>query len=362
MATTYWDYIRVEELLRLQGGLARDDAELTNHEVVFITVHQVFELWFKLILRELAALRDLFREDYVPEDRMAAARRGLDRITRILRLANQHWEVVESINTRDYLDFRDKLFPASGFQSGQMREMEILMGLGDDERVGLGAEGKWREALHRIDGAPSAALARVEARIADVPTLKEAVEGWLYRTPIRGSTPADDDDARVVDGFVADYLGQVRAGLLATMEVRLDARLTDAERDAARGRYRGEIASAERWLDPGDVRRRRIRAAILFIESYRALPMLSLPREILEGLVEVEQALLIFRQRHARMVERVIGRRTGTGGSAGVDYLDTTALSYRVFGDLWAVRTLQIPRDAAPPLENAGFYDFRAAR
>ena len=56
------------------------------------------------------------------------------------------------------------------------------------------------------------------------------------------------------------------------------------------------------------------------------------------------------------------GRRTGTGGSAGVDYLDTTALSYRVFGDLWAVRTLQIPREAAPPLANAAFYGFRAGR
>ena len=60
------------------------------------------------------------------------------------------------------------------------------------------------------------------------------------------------------------------------------------------------------------------------------------------------------------MVERVIGRRIGTGGSAGVDYLDETALQYRVFRDLWAVRTLQIARDAAPPLENAAFYGFRA--
>jgi tryptophan 2,3-dioxygenase len=58
------------------------------------------------------------------------------------------------------------------------------------------------------------------------------------------------------------------------------------------------------------------------------------------------------------MVERVIGRRTGTGGSAGVDYLDETALAYRVFRDLWAVRTLQIRRQAVPPLGNPGFYGF----
>ena len=89
-------------------------------------------------------------------------------------------------------------------------------------------------------------------------------------------------------------------------------------------------------------RRSRIRAAVLFIESYRELPLLAWPRKVLDALVEFEQALVIFRQRHARMVERVIGRRTGTGGSAGVDYLDQTALRYRVFQDLWAVRTFQV--------------------
>src|SRR5262245_23784761 len=58
--TNYWDYIKVEELLALQGGLERDDREVGNDEVVFIVVHQVYELWFKLILRELRTARDLF--------------------------------------------------------------------------------------------------------------------------------------------------------------------------------------------------------------------------------------------------------------------------------------------------------------
>ena len=66
--------------------------------------------------------------------------------------------------------------------------------------------------------------------------------------------------------------------------------------------------------------------------------------------------MLIFRQRHARMVERIIGRRTGTGGSAGVEYLDQTALKYRVFQDIWAVRSLQIREEALPIPENASIY------
>ena len=75
---------------------------------------------------------------------------------------------------------------------------------------------------------------------------------------------------------------------------------------------------------------------------------------------QTEDALLVFRQRHARMVERMIGRRVGTGGSAGVDYLDETALRYRIFGDLWAVRTLLLRQSAVPPLAHASFYGFKA--
>jgi tryptophan 2,3-dioxygenase len=75
--------------------------------------------------------------------------------------------------------------------------------------------------------------------------------------------------------------------------------------------------------------------------------------------VAVEQAFLIFRQRHARMVEREIGRRTGTGGSAGVEYLDDTALRYRVFRDFWAVRTILVRSGAVPPLHEGEFYEFR---
>jgi tryptophan 2,3-dioxygenase len=79
---------------------------------------------------------------------------------------------------------------------------------------------------------------------------------------------------------------------------------------------------------------------------------------VLDGLTSFEQAFVIFRQRHARMVERMIGRRTGTGGSAGVDYLDATALKYRVFHELWAVRTILVAAQDLPPLEHAKLYGF----
>ena len=74
-------------------------------------------------------------------------------------------------------------------------------------------------------------------------------------------------------------------------------------------------------------------------------------------MVACEQALVIFRQRHARMVERVIGRRVGTGGSDGVDYIDQTALKYRVFTEIWSARTLLLPPDLCPKVSDPSFYD-----
>ena len=358
MATSYWDYIRVGDLLRLQGGL-EEDTPPSDDEVVFITVHQVYELWFQLVLRQLVSLRDLLAQDVVPEEALAGAVAGLNRCTRILRVAAHHFEVVESIQTRDYLAFRDKLFPASGFQSAQLREIEILLGLPADERIPFGSDREaWLEALKDHRGQAGEGWQRVQARLADRPTVREAVEAWLHRTPIRGSQPGDPGDDAAVSAFLADYRAAHERAVRRLVEgIGPTAGMPPAALEA---RYEREIAGAREFLEVAEPRARRIRAALVFIESYRELPLLAWPRQLLSGLIEVEQAFTIFRQRHARMVERVIGRRTGTGGSAGVDYLDATALQYRVFRDLWAVRTVQLAAADLPPLAEADAYGFRA--
>ncbi|MBK7878487.1 MAG: tryptophan 2,3-dioxygenase [Planctomycetes bacterium] len=360
---TYWDYIRVEDLLSLQGGIPGDDSKVSNDEVLFITVHQVFELWFKLVLRELVTARNLFQAERVAEQELSGAVKSLQRACSVLRVANQHWEVMETLSTREFLAFRDKLFPASGFQSAQLRQIEILFGLSMDERILLGLEGGYMEALRSHDGSASPAHARVQKQLADKPSLKDAIDEWLYRTPIDGSDPKQKDDERRVRSFLEAYLDCHAREIDATSEHAAKIARTPEDGERIRQRYEAEKASVRAFFSPsaeeGGAKCARIRAAMLFIETYRELPLLAWPRELLDSIVELEQFLVILRQRHARMVERVIGRRTGTGGSAGVDYLDTTALKYRIFRDLWAIRTLQVRRAAAPELASAAFYDFR---
>ncbi len=361
---TYWQYIEVERLLALQHGLAEHDRELANDEVLFITVHQIDELWFKLVLRELVCVRDCLAQQPVPEQSLALVVRGLRRTALLMHNVAQHFALMETMTTRDYLAFRDKLSGASGFQSAQLREIEILLGLPEGDRIALGAEGSYLDALRNPDGSESPAYERVVARLADRPTVADALHGWLARTPILGSQKGDpDDDARVrefIDGYLAAHAREVEAARDNAVAGASNA----ADRERLAARYQKEITAARAFMLAEDRpeaergERSRVRAAIAFIESYRELPLLAWPREVVDGIVATEQAFLVFRQRHARMVERVIGRRTGTGGSAGVDYLDQTALRYRVFSDLWAVRTLLVRRDALPELHNPAFYDF----
>jgi tryptophan 2,3-dioxygenase len=358
----YWEYIKVEELLALQGGFDDDESKVSNDEAVFLVVHQIYELWFKLILRELSAARDLFQKNPVPDAALAAATRSFKRVVTIFEQATQHFRVMETLTTLDYLDFRDRLIPASGFQSAQMREIEILLGLDDASRIPLGS-GNYKDALKNADGQPSPAIRRVEARIASGPSLKHVVYEWLGRTPIDGSSSLEATD-RFLERFIAAYSTE-RVHRVQLVEQQS---MSPEEVERLSIRYDKEVTTTTAFLmgedEPGasGERRaylRRVRAAIVFLESYRELPRLAWPREVIDSLLALEQTMLIWRQRHARMVERVIGRRTGTGGTAGVDYIDQTALRYRIFNDIWGVRTLLLRKAALPSLEHEGDYRFR---
>jgi tryptophan 2,3-dioxygenase len=270
---------------------------------------------------------------------------------------------METLTPQDFLDFRDKLTPASGFQSFQMREMEILLGLDDAQRAADA-----REALAHLRGQAAAtpagqlAMQRIEAARQET-TLRAALHDWLYRTPIEGSGPRDAGDAAVVERFLGDYIAALETAHAEQVERLLAVQGGDPA--AVRARVAETTRQARAFLLAEDVaaaadvraRVRRIRAGLLFVESYRELPLLAWPRLLVDTIVELEEQLVLWRTRHARMVERTIGRRMGTGGSAGVDYLDETA-RYRIFTELWAVRTLLLPRRALPPLRNAAAYGF----
>lgn len=125
-ALSYNKYLRVQDLINLQDLLS-DPAH--HDELLFITVHQAYELWFKQILHELDAAIQ-----FLEEDRLPAATRALQRIVDIEKLLVQQIHILESMTPISFLAFRDQLNPASGFQSMQFREIEFSSGL-KDERI-----------------------------------------------------------------------------------------------------------------------------------------------------------------------------------------------------------------------------------
>lgn len=361
ITANYWDYIKVEKLLALQGGLDDDEAAVSNDEALFISVHQVHELWFKLVLRELTYTRDLLNSHQVAGHQVVAGVRSLRRAITVFEQANQHFRLMETMTARDFLEFRERLTPASGFQSAQLREIEILLGLEDTQRISIGA-GSYRDALKLPDGSPSTAAQRVDARAKAGPTLKQCLYAWLARLPIDGATTPVAKER-----FARRYIEAMRADSERRWCLAADRAATAEELQRLRARYAAEDDSAQAFLladehaqlgAPAHDAHRAVRAALLFVESHRELPQLAWPRELLESVIELEQAMLIWRQRHARMVERFIGRRVGTGGSAGVDYLDQTALRYRIFVELWTVRSLLLRASSVPPIDNPAAYGF----
>ena len=344
MVTTYWDYLKLDKLLNLQNGLDQNESQLLPDELHFIIVHQIFELWFKLILSELRLVRDALVTPDSPEVPIPGVLRRLDRINRILGSAAQQWEVMETISPQEFLAFRDKLFPASGFQSFQFPEIEILLGL---EEALLATTGATRSLDHiRTMASQSAAGAHAWSRIENVrreKTLRTALYEWLERWPI----------PRMSDDFLRSYLGAVR-GYYAAQERQL-MQAPDASRADIEARFAASYREAEEFLLAMDSpesdrqRVRRIRAGILHIETYSQPPALNWARMVISSVLDLESALLLWRTRHARVAERVIGRRVGTGGGS-VSYLDQT-LALRVFTDFWAARTHVLPHHFAPAIQ-----------
>ena len=256
-AVTYGNYLKIDELLSLQQP--RSEGE--HDEMLFIVIHQVYELWFKEVLHELDYCCRLLEGDDV-----FRAQHTLKRILTILKVLVAQLDILETMATTEFLTFRERLESASGFQSDQFRALEFLMG---------------RKSTAAIQRFPEGSRARLglERRYV-APTLWDAFLRFLDREGY--AIPAEQ------------LKRDVTAPIQASPEVQ----------------------------------------AVL-VAIYRNNPSHS---ELCERLVDLDEGVQEWRYRHVKMVERTIGAKTGTGGSAGSHYLRTT-LNEPAFPDLWEIRT-----------------------
>jgi tryptophan 2,3-dioxygenase len=257
-AVTYGNYLKVDDLLSLQQFRSPGPE---HDEMLFIVIHQVYELWFKELLHEFDRAMQLLRGRDVTR-----AQHTLKRILTILKVLVAQLDILETMTPLEFLSFRDRLEAASGFQSDQWRQIEFVMGL------------KSRGAIERFAPGTRARTA-LEARWPE-PTLWDAFLHYLRE-----------------EGY------DVPADQLA--------------RDTTRP------------IEPSPALQR------IFIDIYRTDPKNG---ELCERFVDLDEGIQEWRYRHVKMVERTIGTKKGTGGSAGAPYLRNT-VGRPAFPDLWEIRT-----------------------
>jgi tryptophan 2,3-dioxygenase len=174
---SYGGYLHLEVLLDQQQPESDPPA---HDELLFITIHQVYELWFKLLLHELTSVRDLLLTGGGTPDAMWRARHRLRRVEQVEQVLIAQLPVLETMTPQDFLDFRSLLAPASGFQSVQFRELEFLSGLKDPA------------FMRRLRGATDDERSRLQRRL-DEPTLWDGLVATLAARRLPAAT---DDDVR----------------------------------------------------------------------------------------------------------------------------------------------------------------------
>jgi tryptophan 2,3-dioxygenase len=329
----YHDFLELDKILNSQHPRSFKKMEDGNDEMLFIIIHQAYELWFKQIIFELDLVRNIFLQDKINENSpdMSNAVYKLKRIVKILELLNQQVSVLETMTALDFLEFRNYLVPASGFQSKQFRLIEAKLGLKMEERH------KKEYYKHTRRGSLSESDLQDVSHVEAESTLKELIIKWLERTPFFDerywvdyvSTSGAKDNK-----FWADYRKIYRDGLSDTEGGRL------AEFDRVffnEGR--------------GDLSKRAMQAA-LFITLYRDMPVIQMPFELLNTLSEIDELLANWRYRHFSMVRRMIGIRAGTGGTSGAGYLEGTLSKHYAFREITEVATFLIERSKLPVLPN----------
>lgn len=327
----YSEYLQLDKILNAQFPESEKEGIQADDEMLFIIIHQTYELWFKQVLHELEVIRGVFKKNNVPDNSpdIYNCVHRLRRINGILDILVQQIKVIETMTALDFLDFRDLLRPASGFQSIQFKMVEATLGLTYEQRFGK------EYYLSQLSAEDIERVKKVEAN----ESLLVLINRWLERMPFCNTSQYWDISVQTLTKE-QPFWKQFRDSYIASLQPAEQQNITIFD----------SIFIDEENYPPE--RRLSLKASrnALFIMLYRDYPMLHLPFELLNQLLEVDEMMSMWRHRHIHMVQRTIGKRVGTGGSSGANYLKAAADSHYVFKELAELTSFLLPRHALPKL------------
>ena len=325
---SYHEYLRLEQILNAQYPESDKHNSSAHDEMLFIIIHQAYELWFKQLHHEadsvVAIMKKPSLNDNSPELQTVVHR--LNRMVVILRVLVHQIDILETMTPMDFLDFRDMLRPASGFQSWQFKMLEAKLGLKFEYRHG---KEYYTSQLRKEHVEP---IKKAESEYSFL----QLVNDWLERMPFFDDTVLwkDFPQAECADPFWSEYR-RCYANSLAEAE-------------------KNNIEAFEEVLfhhkETHYTLSAKANRAALFIMLYRGYPLLQLPFQLLNNLLEIDEQLSTWRHRHMNMVHRMIGTRIGTGGSSGKDYLKSAADKHYIFKEIAQLTSFLIERRKLPQL------------
>jgi tryptophan 2,3-dioxygenase len=338
----YGSYLQVDKIVSSQKLMSESLGAPAHVEMLYIIVHQAYELWFKLILHELDSVIGLFGSGPIKEQDLGLAVSRLQRITSIQRLLNEQVTVLETMTPQEFLEFRGLLGTASGFQSFQFRMIENRLGLPRSARLKYGT----REYYESFDSGKQAELLAA----AKSETLFSVVAAWLERTPFIDMPGFDflSEYRHAIERMLADEEKEIEREPNQLVQQHRMHSLHSSKLSFQNGLdielYQQELSEGRKRLSF------KAMMAALFINLYRYEAILSHPFMLLSQLVEIDELMTIWRSRHAVMVHRMLGKKMGTGQSSGHDYLRATIERSQVFGEFFDLSTLLIPASRVPVL------------
>lgn len=340
----YNDYIQINQITKNQKLRSEEFGQKAHDEMLFIIVHQAYELWFKQILWEIDSVLEVFSSTKIEEGKVGLATHRLQRVVQILRHVLGQIDILETMTPMDFLDFREFLYPASGFQSFQFRMMETKLGLKTEDRVNFTQSAYYN--LLKADQKEEILKA------LDQDTLLSAVEKWLERMPF----------LKFKDySFWKEYQTAVRSQFEDDIAViESNPRLNDDEKSKNVQMMKSMLTMAESIFDETSfaelkknnyfsISFRAVQSALM-IQLYRDEVLFQAPYKLLLSLLDIDELLTQWRHRHALMAHRMLGKKIGTGGSSGHDYLKSAADKHKIFTDFFNLSSFLISRSRMPKL------------
>ncbi len=324
----YSDYLQLDKILNAQQPEGERQGQPAHDEMLFIVIHQAYELWFHQLLYETESINNILQQpalnDNSPELQTIVHR--LARCATILKVLVQQIDIMETMTPMDFLDFRDKLRPASGFQSWQFKLLEARLGLKYEHRYG---QQYYLSQLRQPE------IDIIQAGEKE-PSLLQLLNSWLERMPFFDETASRD--------FWSDYRLRYQQSLADVEKANLQRFDSVFGLPPQTDAVDSSPATGSRSLSASACR------AALFIMLYRGYPLLQLPFQVLHQLLEIDEQLSTWRYRHMSMVHRMIGTRIGTGGSTGKDYLGSALERHHLFKEIAGLTSFLIERRRLPEL------------